>query len=67
MDKIRYQYASDVGSGRDGLGLEVWQDTQMLLEIFQDDTQGTITLNIFGQDIALETVCAAIDVFQAKR
>ncbi|MCP2039504.1 hypothetical protein L1281_000069 [Neisseria sp. HSC-16F19] len=67
MDKIRYQYASDVNSGRDGLGLEVWQGTQMLLEIFQDDAKGTVTLNTFGQDIALETVCAAIAEFKNQR
>ncbi len=33
----QYTIASDVSAARDGIGIEIYQDNQLLLEVFRDD------------------------------
>ena len=37
-NKYKVVVASDVGAERDGIGIEIYFDGELLLEIFRDDT-----------------------------
>ena len=70
MDKLLGKYtvlvASDVSGGRDGIGIEIYDDEKMIMDIFRDDTQKTRKVSTFSNDIDLELVEAAITVFKKE-
>jgi hypothetical protein len=47
--EFRYQVASDIR--RDGLGVELVGNNQVLAEIFRCDADNSLTLSVFVQDI----------------
>ncbi len=57
--------ASDVNK-RDGIGVEIYLDNEIVMEIFRDDTLKTRTVTLFNQDVSLELVEAAIKEFKSK-
>ena len=61
--KNRIEIASDV-STRDGVGIEVYQDDHLLLEIFRDDTQRTRTITLYSNEVSLEFMEENIRVFK---
>lgn len=64
-EKIEYIVASDVNT-RDGIGIEVWVDGELALELFRDNTKKTKTLTAFVEGISIETVEAALEAFKKK-
>ncbi len=58
--------ASDVGSGRDGIGIEIYSGGDMLLEIFRDDTKKTREVTFYKKELDLELVEQAIKQFRNK-
>lgn len=63
--KIRYVVASDV-SDRDGIGVEIYLDEEMIVEIFRDDTKRVREVNIWRKDIPLELIEEAISIFKRE-
>lgn len=61
-----YVIASDVGTDRDGIGIEVYSGNEMLLEVFRDDTKKTREVTLFKTELELELVEQAISLFKAE-
>jgi hypothetical protein len=70
MDKLLGRYtvviASDVSGDRDGIGIEVFDGEEMIMDIFRDDSKGTREISTFSNDVDLELVEAAIAVFKKE-
>lgn len=65
LPKDRVIVASDV-SQRDGIGIEVYRDDKLILEIFRDDTQRSRTVTFFKKDVSLDLVEESISIFKKK-
>ena len=61
----RVVVASDVSS-RDGIGIEVYKEGRLILEIFRDDTGKNRSITIFDKTISLELMEKYIQVFKDK-
>lgn len=61
--KDRVVVASDVNP-RDGIGVEIYRNDELLIEIFRDDTQRTRTVTVFGESVSLELMEEAIQRFK---
>ena len=57
--------ASDVSS-RDGIGVEIYEDGRMVLEIFRDDTKKTRDVAMFQETIPLDLLEEAIAIFKKR-
>ena len=57
--------ASDVNE-RDGIGIEVYQNEKLLVEIFRDDTDKSRTVSIFKESISLEFLEECIKKFKEE-
>lgn len=62
---IRYQVASDVNP-RDGIGVEIYRDNRLVIEIFRDDAGKTKTVTLFERDIPLDLIEEAIRIFKKE-
>lgn len=63
--KLSWTIASDVGD-RDGIGIELEIDGEMVLEIFRDDTKKTREVTLLRKDVPLALVEDAIAVFKKE-
>jgi len=61
----RIEIASDVNQ-RDGIGIEVYRNNEMVLEIFRDDTDKTRTVTVYKKDIPLELIQESIETFKKE-
>lgn len=61
----RIEIASDV-SERDGVGVEVYRNNEMVLEIFRDDTDKTRTVTVYKENIPLELMEESIETFKKR-
>ncbi|MEL4389601.1 hypothetical protein [Shewanella xiamenensis] len=50
----KYIIASDVGGSRDGIGIEVYSGSEILMEVFRDDTQKTREVTLYKKEIPWE-------------
>ena len=57
--------ASDV-STRDGIGIEIYRDNQLLIEIFRDDTEKTREVTVYSKSISLELMEESIRIFKEE-
>ncbi|MGB7451887.1 MAG: hypothetical protein WBM36_07150 [Lysobacterales bacterium] len=64
-DKEKVVVASDVNP-RDGIGIEYYRGDELLIEIFRDDTDRTRTVTLFKDDVSLEQMERAIEVFKKE-
>jgi len=55
-----------VNDERDGLGMEVWQNNNLVLEIFRDDKFKTRTITFFEKEISLEKMEQYIERFKKE-
>lgn len=62
----KYIIASDVGGSRDGIGIEVYYGSEILMEVFRDDTQKTREVTLYKKDLDLELVEQAIALFKKE-
>lgn len=62
----KYIVASDVGSGRDGIGVEVYSSNEMILEVFRDDSKKVREVTLYKKDLDLELVEQAIALFKTE-
>lgn len=63
--KQSWVIASDVGS-RDGIGVELLLDDQIVLEIFRDDTKKTREVIFFQKEIPLALLEESIEKFKEQ-
>jgi hypothetical protein len=63
--KDRTIIASDVGS-RDGIGVEIYRDNELVVEIFRDDSEKTRSVSVFKESISLEIIEESIEIFKKE-
>ena len=63
--KLSWTIASDVGT-RDGIGIELVMDGQMILEIFRDDTKKSREITLYKNDVPRSVVEEAIARFKKE-
>ena len=63
-NKDRIEIVSDVSGSRDGIGVEIFRNNELLIEIFRDDTKLTRTVTLWKQDVALELIEESIEKFK---
>jgi len=61
----RVVVASDVNP-RDGIGVEIYCDGELVVEIFRDDTERTRTITVFRESISLELMEECIGIFKER-
>ena len=57
--------ASDVNE-RDGIGIEVYKDDKLLVEIFRDDTKQLRQISLHKRGLELHLIEASIAAFKAE-
>jgi len=65
LKKDRIEVASDVNT-RDGIGIEVYRNDELVVEIFRDDTDRTRTITVYKENISLELMEEAIETFKKE-
>lgn len=63
--KDRVVVASDVSS-RDGIGIEIYRNDELVIEIFRDDSEKTRTIRLFKESVSLELMNEAIETFNRE-
>jgi len=63
--RIKIQIASDVNE-RDGIGIEIYLDNKLVIEIFRDDTLKTREISIYDNNISLDLIEFAISEFKKE-
>jgi hypothetical protein len=63
--KDRTIIKSDV-SKRDGIGIEIYRDNKLVIEIFRDDSELTRTVTIFNREIGLDLLEESIEHFKKE-
>ena len=53
LKKDRIEIVSDVND-RDGIGIEVYRENELILEIFRDDSKRTRTITTYKKEISVE-------------
>lgn len=61
-----YAVQSDVSGERDGIGIEVLEGDDFLLEIFRDDTKKKREVTLHKKDVPLELVEQSIQLFKRE-
>ncbi len=56
--------ASD--SYRDGIGVEIYRDNKLVIEIFRNDSKRTRTVTLFQKDISLDLIEESIQTFKKE-
>jgi len=57
--------ASDVHR-RDGIGVEIFLDNQLVVEIFRDDSRKTREVTLHNKNVSLEIVEESIAIFKSE-
>jgi|TARA_B110000908_G_C10063288_1_gene361647 hypothetical protein len=65
LKKDRVIIASDVNE-RDGIGIEVYRNDKLVVEIFRDDTDKTRTVTVYKENISLELMEECISIFKKE-
>lgn len=65
LKKDRVIIPSDV-SERDGIGIEVYRNDKLILEIFRDDTNKTRTITVYKKNLSLELMEESISTFKKE-
>ncbi|MES2820892.1 MAG: hypothetical protein V4812_18110 [Pseudomonadota bacterium] len=63
--KDRVLITSDVNP-RDGIGVEIYRDDELIVEIFRDDRDKTRIITVFKESISLELMEEAIKTFKKE-
>ena len=61
----KFIIASDIHS-RDGIGVEIYRNDELVAEIFRDDTKRTRTVTVYNEDLNLELMEEAIKIFKTE-
>ena len=66
LPKDRVIIASDVSGDRDGIGVEIYRNNILIVEIFRDDKKRTRTITLLQQDISLDLMEESIQTFKTE-
>lgn len=64
-NKDRVIITSDVNK-RDGIGVEIYQNDELIAEIFRDDVERIRTIRVFKKNISLELMEKCIQAFKKE-
>ena len=64
-EKDRIEISSDVNT-RDGIGIEVYRDNELILEIFREDTEKSRVITAYKKYISLEDMEKYISIFKQE-
>lgn len=64
-NKDRVIIASDVNE-RDGIGVEIYRNNELIAEIFRDDRDKTRTVKVFKENVTLELMEECISTFKKE-
>lgn len=65
LPKDRTIILSDL-SKRDGIGIEIYRENKLVIEIFRDDSELTRTVTIFNKEINLDLLEESIKIFKKE-
>ncbi len=65
LKKDRIEIASDINK-RDGIGIEVYRNNEMIVEIFRDDSDRKRTITVYKENISLELMEECIKTFKKE-
>ena len=65
LPKDRVVVASDVNS-RDGIGIEIYRNDELVVEIFRDDRDRIRTVTVFKESISLKLMEESIRIFKKE-
>ena len=65
MGKVKFVIASDINP-RDGIGVELYLDSELQVEVFRDDTLKTRYVTLFKDNVELDHVEQCIAKFKQK-
>ena len=57
--------ASDVNP-RDGIGVEIYSEGKLAIEVFRDDTDRTRTVTVFEKSTSLELIEESVKIFRKE-
>lgn len=63
--KITFVVASDVHH-RDGIGIEIYLDGALALEIFRDDARKSREVSLYKRDVPLSVIEDSIEIFKRE-
>lgn len=63
--RIKKQIASDVNE-RDGIGIEIYLDDKLVIEIFRDDTRRIREISVFEKSIPIDLMEFAVSEFKKE-
>ena len=63
--KDKVVIASDINQ-RDGIGVEIYRNDELVIEIFRDDTERTRTITVFKESVSLEQMEKGIETFKKE-
>ena len=66
LSKYNLVIASDTSGDRDGIGIEVSFNDEVILEIFRDDTKKTREVTLYAKDVDLDLVEESIKAFNKE-
>jgi hypothetical protein len=49
---------------RDGIGVEIYKNKEIIAELFRDDTERSRTITVFQKEISLEVMEECIRIFK---
>ena len=61
-----YAIQSDVSGDRDGIGVEIYERDELLLEIFRDDSKMKREITLYQKDLSLDLVEQPIALFKKE-
>ncbi len=62
---IEFVVASDA-SERDGIGVEIYRNGEMIIEIFRDETKREREVTLYKKDVPLSLVEKSIEIFKRE-
>ena len=65
FNNLKVVVASDV-CHRDGIGVEIYLEDQLLMEIFRDDAKKTREVTLYKKEVPFELVENAIAIFKQE-
>lgn len=65
FDQYEFIIATDVSS-RDGIGIEIWKDNQLLFDIFRDDSKKTKVVTIYNGPVPVDLMEESIKRFKKE-
>ncbi len=64
MNKSKYEII--IASSPNGIGIELWQNNELLLEVTRNDSTKERTITLYKKDLSLDKVEKCIEAFKSQ-